>query len=156
PSGSSRTRRAGRRVTRRAAPRADISRSVSDRGPSPPRDVRLTLARAILLDIEGTTTPISFVKDVLFPFARQNLAPFLAAHRREREIEAALVLLAAEREREKPDPTLPPATDDPLPYLSWLMDRDRKSTALKELQGRIWEAGYKTGAVVGDLYPDVA
>jgi enolase-phosphatase E1 len=107
--------------------------------------------RAILLDIEGTTTPIAFVKDVLFPFARRNAAAFLEAHGREPEVEADLALLAQERERE-PDGGAP---DDPLSYLFWLMDRDRKSTALKALQGKIWRDGYDSGALVSEVYPDV-
>jgi enolase-phosphatase E1 len=115
--------------------------------------------RAILLDIEGTTTPIAFVKDVLFPFARRNAAAFLAAHRHEPEVEADLTLLAKERERERESPDLAPpppaASSDPLPYLFWLMDRDRKSTALKALQGRIWRDGYESGTLVSEVYADV-
>ena len=115
--------------------------------------------RAILLDIEGTTTPIAFVKEVLFPFARTNAAAFLAAHRHEPEVAADLALLAKERERERESPDLAPlppsASSDPLPYLFWLMDSDRKSTALKALQGRIWKDGYESGALVSEVYPDV-
>ena len=115
--------------------------------------------RAILLDIEGTTTPIAFVKDVLFPFARRNAAAFLAAHRHEPEVAADLALLTKERAREQPPPDLAPpppsASGDPIPYLLWLMDRDRKSTALKALQGRIWRDGYESGALVSEVDPDV-
>ena len=95
-----------------------ISRSVSDRGPSPPRDFRLTFARAILLDIEGTTTPIAFVKDVLFPFARRNAASFLAAHGHEPEVKADLALLAEERALERADNAPSGEASDPLPYSS--------------------------------------
>jgi len=116
----------------------------------------VTSARAIVLDIEGTTTPIAFVKDVLFPFARRSAAAFLAEHRHEPEVEADLALLAEERARESPDVAPPPESSDPLPYLFWLMDRDRKSTALKALQGRMWRDGYESGALVGQVYPDVA
>jgi enolase-phosphatase E1 len=115
----------------------------------------VTSQRAILLDIEGTTTPIAFVKDVLFPFARRNAASFLAAHRHEPEVQADLALLAEERASERSDGTLPGESSDPLPYLFWLMDRDRKSTALKALQGRIWRDGYESGALVSEVYPDV-
>jgi len=115
--------------------------------------------RAILLDIEGTTTPIAFVKDVLFPFARRNAAAFLAAHRHDPEVQADLALLAKERAAEKEPgdfaPPPPAASSDPLPYLFWLMDRDRKSTALKALQGRIWRDGYESGALVSEVYADV-
>src|SRR5262249_41595357 len=96
----------------------------------------VTSARAILLDIEGATTPITFVNDVLFPCAREHAAAFLAAHRQEPEVQADLALLAEERGRERGDPdgALPAGSSDPLAYLFWLMDRDRKSTALKALQ----------------------
>jgi len=115
----------------------------------------VTSARAILLDIEGTTTPITFVKDVLFPFARSNAASFLAAHRQEPEVQADLALLADERRRESGEGVPPGESSDPLPFLFWLMDRDRKSTALKALQGRIWRDGYESGALVSEVYPDV-
>jgi enolase-phosphatase E1 len=121
--------------------------------------------RAILLDIEGTTTPIAFVKDVLFPFARRNAAAFLGAHRNDPEVAADLALLAKERAEEgegewksldlAPPPPPPADSSDPLPYLFWLMDRDRKSTALKALQGRIWRDGYESGALVSEVYADV-
>ena len=115
----------------------------------------MTSARAILLDIEGTTTPIAFVKDVLFPFARSNAASFLAAHRQEPEVQADLALLVEERRRDVQDGAPPGDSSDPLPFLFWLMDRDRKSTALKALQGRIWRDGYESGALVSEVYPDV-
>lgn len=112
-------------------------------------------ARSILLDIEGTTTPIAFVKDVLFPFARRNAASFLAAHGRQPEVQGDLALLAEERALERDDAAPIGDSSDPLPYLFWLMDADRKSTALKALQGRIWKGGYESGALVSDVYPDV-
>jgi len=115
----------------------------------------VTSARAILLDIEGTTTPIAFVKDVLFPFVRSNAASFLAAHRQEPEVQADLALLVEERRRDLQDGAPPGDSSDPLPFLFWLMDRDRKSTALKALQGRIWRDGYESGALVSEVYPDV-
>jgi enolase-phosphatase E1 len=111
--------------------------------------------RAILLDIEGTTTPIAFVKDVLFPFARTNAAAFLSAHRHEPEVEADLALLAKERAAERPEEAPPATSSNPLSYFLWLMDRDRKSTALKALQGRIWRDGYESGALVSEVYADV-
>jgi len=115
----------------------------------------VTTARSILLDIEGTTTPIAFVKDVLFPFARKSAASYLAAHRHEPEVQENLALLVEERAREREDGAPPVASGDPLPYLFWLMDGDRKSTALKALQGRIWKVGYESGALVSEVYPDV-
>jgi enolase-phosphatase E1 len=105
------------------------------------------------LDIEGTTTPIEFVHQVLFPYARARVHDLL-----ERRDVAAL------RAEYQADPShdLPPwnAASDRASaeaYVYWLMDRDRKSTALKALQGRIWETGYRTGELrgKGEVYPDV-
>ena len=113
----------------------------------------------MLLDIEGTTTPVSFVYDVLFPLARRRLRSFLAALpasdlgpvlgdvRREREAEA---------EADAPGWSAADPRASAEAYLLWLMDRDRKSTALKALQGRIWEQGFRSGEVRGAVYPDVA
>lgn len=102
--------------------------------------------KAYLLDIEGTTTPIDFVTRTLFPFARARLDQVELT-------ESEARLLATEREEDQRTGAMPP----PLvaPYLSWLMDQDRKSTGLKSVQGRIWESGYKDGELRGELYPDV-
>src|SRR5437868_12282031 len=100
----------------------------------------------ILLDIEGTTTPIAFVTQVLYPFARTHLRSYLYRHGSSPQYEA---LMAAFREEHAADeragePVLPwPAGQTDLrpsvqAYAEWLMDRDRKSAALKELQGYIW------------------
>ena len=119
---------------------------------------------AILLDIEGTTTPIAFVTQVLFPHARRHLRSHLERHRRSPAYET---LFAAFREEHASEPLqgegLPPWIDEPesgrlaavAAYAEWLMDRDRKSPALKELQGRIWEDGYRRGDLVGEVFPDV-
>ena len=117
--------------------------------------IALTGIRAILLDIEGTTTPIEFVQQVLFPYARARVHDYLAQHADDPGIRADLALLHAEHAAEPPAAHPPPW--DPEAYIYWLMDRDRKSTGLKSLQGRIWEAGYETGELKGkgDVYPDV-
>lgn len=110
--------------------------------------------RVILLDIEGTTTPIEFVHQVLFPYARAHTHEHLDGH----DIE----VLRAEYLAEAQQPGLPSwnSADDlgsAEAYVHWLMDRDRKSTGLKSLQGRIWEAGYRAGELKGrgEVYPDV-
>jgi len=121
--------------------------------------------RGVVLDIEGTTTPISFVYDELFPYARENLREFLETHgpsgllaevdRQLREEHAADVA------RGDAPPPLPAdlsggnATDLE-PYVLWLMDRDRKSPGLKLLQGLIWQRGFADGTLRGNLFPDVA
>ncbi len=95
---------------------------------------------AVLMDIEGTTTSVAFVHDVLFPYARDRLPAFCAAH----PDDAAL----AEVRRLKPEtPTL-------TALLDW-MARDEKITPLKDIQGRIWADGYRRGELVAEIYPDV-
>jgi enolase-phosphatase E1 len=124
-----------------------------------------------LLDVEGTTSPISLVYEQLFPYARKHLESYLRAHVREPEIdagmEADLALLAEENAREARVIDTPrfavPADGESweayVPqaavYLLWLMDQDRKSTALKALQGRVWKAGFEAGELVGTLFEDV-
>jgi len=111
--------------------------------------------RAILLDIEGTTTPLEFVHQVLFPYARARVHDFLARHADDPGVRADVALLRAEHAAEAKSAGLPPW--DAEAYVYWLMDRDRKSTGLKSLQGRIWEAGYRSGELKGkgEVYPDV-
>jgi len=117
--------------------------------------IALKNIRAILLDIEGTTTPLAFVHQVLFPYARARTHDFLRKHRDDPEVSGDVALLRTEYAAEPPSPELPPW--DPEAYVYYLMDRDRKSTGLKALQGRIWEAGYRAGELQGkgEVYPDV-
>ena len=100
---------------------------------------------AILMDIEGTTTPIAFVRDVLFPFARDRLPGWLDAHGHEAAVAAELAEVV------RMVPGQPALTT----LLHW-MDQDAKVTPLKALQGMIWNAGYAEGVLLGALYPDVA
>jgi enolase-phosphatase E1 len=108
------------------------------------------------LDIEGTTTPIDFVHRTLFGYARQRVAPFLERHWTDPDVRADVALLQTERRTESSD--APPWRDDAagvVAYVHWLMDRDRKSTGLKSLQGKIWEEGYRAGELQSEVYPDV-
>jgi enolase-phosphatase E1 len=123
------------------------------------RDVRV-----VLLDIEGTTTPMAFVHDVLFPFARRHLAAWCRQHAGSDEYRDILTRLtiehAADRARGEPVPAweIGSAADHDRSlraYAIWLMDRDRKSPGLKLLQGLIWEQGYQAGTLRGQVYPDV-
>jgi enolase-phosphatase E1 len=107
----------------------------------------------ILLDIEGTTTPVTFVTGVLFPYARKHLQAHLEEHSGSAEYAALLSRLDDERAAASQAGETVPGTA--AEFVEWLMDRDRKSTALKDLQGRIWEDGYRRGELVGDVYPDV-
>ncbi len=99
----------------------------------------------VLTDIEGTTTPIAFVRDVLFPFARERIGPFLAERGDRPEVAAEI----AEVRRLAPG-------EDPADVLRRWIDEDRKATPLKTLQGLIWDEGYASGVLRGDLFPDVA
>ena len=114
--------------------------------------------RAILLDIEGTTTPAAFVYEVLFPFARAHIREYLQEHARGDD-DVFQKLREEWRDdvaaREDPPEWREDSAVSAAAYLDWLMDRDRKSPALKLLQGRIWEGGYRSGALKGSVFPDV-
>jgi enolase-phosphatase E1 len=113
----------------------------------------------VLLDIEGTTTPIAFVHETLFGYARARVREFLDQHWDDPAVQADVARLRAEHGAEAAtSPAPPPWRDDIaaiVAYLLWLMDRDRKSTGLKSLQGKIWEQGYRTGVLRSEVYPDV-
>jgi enolase-phosphatase E1 len=104
---------------------------------------------ALLTDIEGTTTSLSFVKDVLFPYARARLAEFVRAQGGEPEVRALLDEASALEAS--------PLDDEALigRLLAWI-DEDRKLSPLKGLQGLIWAAGYRNGDFYGHVYPDAA
>lgn len=99
-------------------------------------------ARAIVVDIEGTTSSLSFVAETLFPFAHKHLRAWVEAHP-----QASAPILAEVAAAEPGDPV---AT-----LLRWI-DEDRKATPLKTLQGMIWADGFASGALVGHVYPDAA
>jgi enolase-phosphatase E1 len=115
----------------------------------------------ILLDIEGTTCPVRFVSETLFPYAGEHLESFLqenqaaenvrrlvqdvqSSWRQDADTEAQKLLACQSKDNEV------------VPYLQWLIRSDRKLTALKDLQGLIWEKGYQTGKLQGPLFRDVA
>lgn len=113
--------------------------------------------RVVLLDIEGTTTPVSFVYEVLFPYARRQLRPYVEANFADDGVADAGRLLESEWVGDAPGAPGPPTDADRLiAYAEWLMDRDRKSPGLKLLQGLIWQRGYEAGELRGVLFPDVA
>ncbi|PJK14801.1 acireductone synthase [Lysobacteraceae bacterium NML07-0707] len=107
------------------------------------------MTTTILTDIEGTTGSISFVKDVLFPYARDALPGFIAAHQHEPQVRALLDEVGSELGLSYDDPGIAQALQ------SWI-DQDRKHTVLKALQGMIWQAGYHDGEFTAHIYPDVA
>jgi enolase-phosphatase E1 len=120
--------------------------------------------RLVLLDIEGTTTPIAFVHDVLFSFARARVADWFLEASDTPEYEDVARRLSIEhvddRLREDGVPPWKTSTrteerESLAVYVNWLMDRDRKSPGLKLLQGLIWERGYAAGQLHGEVFPDV-
>jgi enolase-phosphatase E1 len=116
--------------------------------------------RVYLLDVEGTVAPISLVSEQLFPYARVHLADFLKQNLMHPDVQTDLKLLAEENRAElcEESPTFGIEIRNELharAYLLWLMDHDRKSTALKSLQGKIWKAGFESGELKGTLFADV-
>ncbi|UZK02730.1 acireductone synthase [Venatoribacter cucullus] len=107
--------------------------------------------KLILTDIEGTTSSISFVKDVLFPYAAEHLPAYVRAHSDElRSLLADTAALSTTEGR-------PVASDDTEALIQVLLDwisADKKATPLKTLQGLIWQAGYESGAYRAHMYPD--
>ena len=143
--------------------------------------------RGVVLDVEGTTTPMSFVYDVLFPYARARLRDFFRVRAGDAVVQDAIARLATEWTVDlAADGSVPPWPDAPAwaaceressparsgvatspartthadivamsDYVEWLMDRDQKSTGLKIVQGEIWRGGFESGALLGEVYPDV-
>ncbi len=121
--------------------------------------------RGVLLDIEGTTTPIAFVHEVLFSYARSHVRSFLTEHFGSAELLATLQQLREEHANDVRQNLQPPALiEGPRDaeivslgeYVNWLIDRDRKSKGLKSLQGKIWEQGYIDGNLKAELFAEVA
>lgn len=107
------------------------------------------MIRAIVTDIEGTTSSLSFVKDVLFPYAHEHMADFVRRHADEAEVR---VQLEEVRRSVGQDLNL----DGVIRQLIRWIDEDQKITPLKVLQGMIWETGYRDGAFTGHVYADAA
>jgi enolase-phosphatase E1 len=115
----------------------------------------ITDIKAILLDIEGTTTPIDFVHKTLFTFSHERMIAFVRANFE--ELNAEVRQLKTEYES---DGIYPSAFDENSPvsvaeYLRFLVDGDRKSTPLKSIQGMIWQDGYDSGEIASEVFDDV-
>lgn len=115
--------------------------------------------RGVLLDIEGTTSSVRFVYDVMFPYARRELHAYLTEAWETDECRAACEQLAHEAGRESLD-AWSEAENAPAMTLverevAQLMDADVKATGLKQIQGLIWRAGFKSGQLVAHVYADV-
>ena len=118
----------------------------------------------ILLDIEGTTTPVEFVYETLFPYARKNLRTFLQERANDPDIREAICALKEHRDYQISSGKRVPAwiadtheseIASVVDYARWLMDQDSKIGPLKFLQGLIWQRGYRAGEVKGHVYADV-
>ncbi len=128
----------------------------------------------LVLDIEGTTCPVSFVSEVLFPYAREQLLPYLQQHQEEESIRTLLAEVQAAWLSDKTPEAICLAKrlpsqlkhgqsnnqaelspEEACVYLHWLIQQDRKLTALKDLQGLIWEEGYQKNQLIAPLFPDV-
>ena len=120
----------------------------------------------LLLDIEGTTCPVSFVSEILFPFAKQELSNFIKQNWNnntqnraiqdankewsvDQSIESLLLKKQADRQQVH-------EADGLIKYLKHMISIDKKSTALKDLQGKIWEYGYRNGELKAELFPETA
>ncbi|RMF19594.1 MAG: acireductone synthase, partial [Gammaproteobacteria bacterium] len=104
--------------------------------------------RAIVTDIEGTTSSISFVHEVLFPYAAKHLPDFVRQHARDEAVREQLQAVADETGQSPEDVEGLIET-----LLGWIRE-DRKATPLKTLQGMIWKKGYTEGDYHGHVYPD--
>ncbi|MGN2246206.1 acireductone synthase [Frateuria sp. GZRR35] len=110
----------------------------------------MTTIRAIVTDIEGTTSSIDFVKDVLFPYARKRLPAFIETHADKPEVQHWL------HEAAKEAGIIEASRQEIIELLLGWIDQDRKSTALKALQGMIWQEGYEAGEYRAHVYPEVS
>jgi len=120
--------------------------------------------RVILLDIEGTTTPVEFVYQTLFPYASRKLESFLREHFQDPEIQSLIQDLRKQHDLDQRNGLAPPGWLDnaeeaglhsSVSYGQWLIGRDSKCTPLKLLQGKIWQEGYANAELHGEVYPDV-
>ena len=121
--------------------------------------------RTILLDIEGTITPLEFVHNVLFCYASAHVRQFLSQRGSSPDVRADVAALRQERLVDVRQGLKPPSLRNDTPatdfeslveYIQWLTERDRKSTPLKSLQGKVWEEGYRTGELRSPVFDDVA
>jgi enolase-phosphatase E1 len=105
------------------------------------------MIKAIVTDIEGTTSSLAFVKEVLFPYARANLADYVRRNIAQEQVKKIVAATGQEINAELD-------TEQSISQLIQWIDEDKKVTPLKSLQGLIWEAGYQQGDFKGHIYPD--
>jgi enolase-phosphatase E1 len=107
----------------------------------------------ILTDIEGTTTSISFVHDVLFPYSQKRIKDFVLSNIDSSDVKTALAQTRETAKQEDKKENI--SNDEACDYLLKWIKEDRKHPALKALQGHIWQEGYEKGEVVAHVYNDV-
>ena len=124
--------------------------------------IEISGVQHVLLDIEGTTCPINFVTDVLFPYAQQQIPAFLADHAEDQTVKELVRQVFAAWDLDTDDQAISLRKkhqdnnqETVITYLTWLIKKDRKLTPLKELQGLIWHQGYNNGQLKAPLYADV-
>lgn len=132
-----------------------------------PTDDKLAGYKAVLLDIEGTTTPVHFVYEVLFPYAQRELQNYLEQHWNDPNVQDDLNDLAEHFAEQPRDDQGRPTSEgedqsnveafksEVIERIEWAMDNDKKHAPLKSLQGRIWRSGYQGGELKAPLYDDV-
>jgi enolase-phosphatase E1 len=120
------------------------------------------LIKVVLLDIEGTTTPIDFIYKVLFPFASEQVGSFLRRHAAEPAIRQVMAELKEQQQKDVAAGVSPRGgsaaqadVEEVASYARRLMSRDVKLAPLKTLQGRIWQEGYARRDLTGQVYRDV-
>lgn len=119
---------------------------------------------ALLLDIEGTTTPIDFVYTILFPYAKTHAKDYLRRNQSLPSVRADIAGLVEENAEDARRGLNPPLLEGPAEqvsldavgaYVRWLMERDSKTTPLKSIQGKIWDEGYRKGELRSQVFEDV-
>ncbi len=108
--------------------------------------------KTIIIDIEGTTTDIKFVHQVLFPFARKHLSSYVQQHQQEPQVATIIEQVKSEL---PVDSALDTSLNQVIELLIQWIDEDKKATPLKALQGLIWQSGYLSGELKSHIYPDV-
>lgn len=108
--------------------------------------------KAVVTDIEGTTSSISFVKETLFPLAFHKMGEFLTSHSKNPQIVPLLNQIQQTLQQENISIV---NREDLVSHIRDWINRDLKHPALKELQGFIWESSFQTGEIKADIYPDV-
>ncbi|MGD9588925.1 MAG: acireductone synthase [Pyrinomonadaceae bacterium] len=113
------------------------------------------MTKVIILDIEGTTTPISFVHDTLFTYSMARIGGFVMDNFEELKFEIEQLVEENSNDPMYEADLMPDSANSVSDYLKFLIEQDRKSTPLKSIQGMIWKTGYDSGEIVSPVFDDV-